>query len=319
VATIKDLESFFRNKIENMLITASWVETLKHAIGLEAVSQVWGEKPAWYFWIKNRSGAYSLQLENASTQKTVNGKWGNGNFIIKYYPYPREEVFKDFSFQEKCFVQSEYFDRTCTPRFEYKEKIPETLFNVAVMEYLASPDKGPALFSLTSLDTMRISYNQETVEKYSMLDQNKIFKPGETDRSVPGWELGFMLFDRLLSLNSFYSRNKPLRVVMTRSSGFEYIFHNNHMQCVDASDLNIYSLHVLFGAQNQKMAQAGKELMDQRCTDEDQEVVYDRTFLCGHYHNETEQFPISIPLNEQWWSLAQADYKSELASTCGCA
>ena len=319
-ATIKDTESFFRNKIENTLITASWVESLKHAIGLEAVSQVWGEKPAWYFWIKNAAGAYSLQLENASTEKTLNANWDNGIFSIKHYPHPQEEVFKDFSFQEQRFVQSEYFDKTRTPRFEYKEKIPATLFNVATMEYLAGPDNGPALFSLTSLDTMRISYNQETVEKYSMLGKNKMFKPGETDRNVPGWELGLGLFDRLLSLYSFYSKEKPLRVVMTRSSGFEYVFDTKHTwQCEDSSDLNMYSLNVLFAAETKKVDRSIDDMMDRHCIGEGQEVLYDREFLCGHFHSAADQFQNPASLNEQWWSLAESDYKSELASSCGCA
>jgi len=320
-ATIKDTESFFRNKIENSLITASWVEKVKQGIGLEAVSQVWGEQPAWYFWIENIPGAFSLQLENASTEKTGNAEWGNGIFSIKHYPHPRQEVFKDFSFQEQCFVRSEYFDRTHTPRFEYKESIPATLFNVASMEYLAGPDDGPALFSLESLDVMRVSCKQPSVQKYAMLGKNRVFKGGEIDRKVPGWELGFTLFDRLLSLYSFYSKTKPLRVLITRSPGFEYVFDGNqNMQYEDASDLSIYSLDVLFTSQNQAVADPEiVDLIDRRISGEDREIVYDRSFLCGHFHNETNPFSQPAPLNEQWWSLAESDYKSELASTCGCA
>jgi len=320
-ATINDTESFFRNKIENPLITASWVERVKHAIGLEAVSPVWGEQPAWYFWIESLAGGFSLQLEHASTEKAGNEEWGNGIFSIKHYPHPRQKVFKDFSFQEQCFIRSEYFDRTQTPRFEYKEKMPTTLFNVATMQYLAGPDDGPALFSLESLDVMRVSCKQKSVQKYAMFGKNRVFKRGETDRNVPGWELGFTLFDRLLSLYSFYSKNKPLRVLITRSPGFEYVFDGSpSMQCVDASDLSIYSLDVLFASQNQEIADPEiEDLMDRRISGEDREVVYDRSFLCGHFHNETNPFPLPIPLNEQWWSLAESDYKSELASTCGCA
>lgn len=320
-ATIKDAESFFRHKIENPLITASWVERVKQAIGLKAVSQVWGEQPAWYFWIENVPGAFSLQLAHASADQTGHEKWGNGTFAIKHYPHPRQEGFNNFSFQEQCFVHSEYFDRTHTPCFEYKEKIPATLFNVATMEYLAGSDDGPAIFRLESLDRMRVSCRQQSLKKYAMLGKNRVFKRGETDRNVPGWELGFTLFDRLLSLYSFYSKNKPLRVLITRSAGFEYVFDGSPgMQCVDASDLSIYSLAVLFASQDQVAADPViEDLMDRPNSGEDREIVYDRTFHCGHFHNETNPFSPPIPLNEQWWCLAEADYKSELASTCGCA
>ncbi len=92
---IKDTENFFRNTIENILVTASWVERVKHLTGLKAVSQIWGQKPAWYFWVKNMSGAYSLQLEKSATEKRDDLNWHNGNFSIKYYPHPQEEVFTD--------------------------------------------------------------------------------------------------------------------------------------------------------------------------------------------------------------------------------
>jgi hypothetical protein len=318
---IKDPESFFRNKIESSLITASWVERLKHAIGLEAVSPVWGDQPAWYFWIEDVPGAFSLHLEHASTENRGNQEWGNGIFSIKHYPHPRQEVFKAFSFQEQCFVRSEYFDRTHTPCFEYKDKIPATLFNVATMQYRAGPDDGPALFSLESLDVMRVSCQQQSVQKYAMLGKNRAFKRGETDRTVPGWELGFTLFDRLLSLYSFYSKIKPLRVLITRSPGFEYTFDGSQkMQCVDAADLSIYSLDVLFASKKQEAADpAIKDLMNRCISCEDRQIVYDRSFLCGRYSNETNPFFLPISLNEQWWSLAESEYKSELASTCGCA
>jgi hypothetical protein len=304
-----------------MLITASWVESVQHAIGLKAVSQVWGEQPAWYLWIENVPGAFALQLAHAATDQTGHEQWGHGIFVIKHYPHPRSEAFNNFSFQEQCFVRSQYFDQTQTPRFEYKEEIPATLFNVATMEYLTGPNDGPALFRLESLDRMRVSCNQQSSQKYAMLGQNRLFKRGETDRNVPGWELGFTLFDRLLSLYSFYSKTKPLRVLLTRSPGFEYVFDGNPgLQCVDASDLSIYALDVLFASQEQVAADpAIKDLMDRPSSGQDREVVYDRSFRCGHFHSETTAFSPPIPLNEQWWCLAQADYKSELSSTCGCA
>ena len=303
-----------------MLVTASWVERVKHLTGLTAVSQIWGQKPAWYFWINNMSGAYSLQLENSATEKRDDLNWHNGNFSIKYYPHPREEVFKTFSFQEQCFAHSGYFDRTHTPRFEDKKKIPETLFNVATMEYLTGSDDAPVILSLTSLDALRMSWKQETVQKYSVFPEERIFKRGDTDRNVPGWELGLALFDRLLSLYSFYSKAKPLRMVMTRSSGFEYVFDPKHTwQCEDSSDLNMYSLNVLFAEETAKVDRSIENMMDRRCIGDGQEVLFDREFLCGHFHNAADQFSIPAFLNEQWWSLAESDYQSELASTCGCA
>ena len=303
-----------------MLVTASWVESVKHLTGLKAVSQIWSQNPEWYFWLNNMSGAYSHELEKSSTEKKDHLNCYNGNFSIKYFPHPREEVFAAFSFQEQCFAHSEFFDRTHTPRFEDKEKIPATLFNVATLEYATGSDDAPAILSLTSLDALRMSWQQETVQKYSMFPEEKIFKRGDIDRNVPGWELGLALFDRLLSLYSFYSKSKPRRVAMTRSAGFEYVFDPIHgWQCEDSSDLNMYSLNVFFVPETKKVDRSIEKMMDRRCIGEGQELLYDREFLCGHFHSATDQFSLPVFLNELWWSLAESDYKSELASTCGCA
>ena len=107
---------------------------------------------------------------------------------------------------------------------------------------------------------------------------------------------------------------------MTRSSGFEYVFDPKHTwQCEDSSDLNMYSLNVFFVPETRKVDRSVEDMMDRRCIDKDQELLYDREFLCGHFHSVTDQLPMPVNLNELWWSLAESDYKSELASTCGCA
>ena len=68
--TIIDYEEFFRNKIDTLLVKASWVDAVKSVTGLKAVSQIWGEKPAWYFWISNTPGVYALQLEGITAPET---------------------------------------------------------------------------------------------------------------------------------------------------------------------------------------------------------------------------------------------------------
>ena len=65
VDTITECESFFQNKIDSMLVTTSWVDNLKDLLGVEAVSQIWGNVPAWYVWLSDAQGVYQLQLVDA--------------------------------------------------------------------------------------------------------------------------------------------------------------------------------------------------------------------------------------------------------------
>jgi hypothetical protein len=300
-------------------VTASWVDRVKTSVGLKGVSQVWGDKPAWYCWISGAPGAYHLQMEDASTRKVNKKNLPTGLFSIKCYPFPQERVFHSFSFEEQCFIRSDFFDHTNTPRIELKERIPVTLFNVATMEYTVDPDDNFVLFTFEALDVMRIRYEQETVRKYAFLEQAKCFGKGEIGRNVAGWELGYQLFDRLLSLYSFYSKQKPVRVLMTSSPGFEYVYdRTDAFQCVDAGDIKIYSLGVLFASESGNPTLEGEELIAEQLKEGCQEMICDRTFRCGHFHHSDDLFPLVSALNEQWWSLAEVDYKSELASSCGC-
>jgi len=302
-----------------MLVTTSWFEKVKGLIGLEGVSQVWGDKSAWYFWISKAPGVYYLQLEEVFDEYWENDDLAGGIFTIKCYPYAHENVFQSFSFEERSFIQSDFFDHTHTPLFEQKEKIPETLFNVATLELAMDSQDNLALFTFEGLDSMCISYDRETLQTYPEIKKEKKYRAGEKGRDVPGYELGYLLFDRLLSLYSFYSKIKPARVLLTRSPGFEYIYDsNNRFQCVDTDEVRIDTLHVLFAQNGDSKMLKGDMLITERLNESKHEVVFDQQFQCGHLHHNQNLSVLTIPLNNQWWSLAEADYKSELTSSCGC-
>ena len=104
-----------------MLTTTSWVEKVKELVGLKAVSPFWGDKPAWYFWMSQISGAYLLELAETMDDHWESDQLAGGMFKIKHYPDTNGELFNNFSFEEQAFVQSDFFDHTHTPMFEKKE------------------------------------------------------------------------------------------------------------------------------------------------------------------------------------------------------
>ncbi len=266
-----------------MLVTTSWVEKVKEMIGIEAVSQVWGDKPAWYFWISQAPGVYYLQLEEVFDEYWESDDLAGGIFTIKCYPYTQGKVFQSFSFEEQSFIKSNFFDHTHTPRFEDKEKIPKTLFNVATLELTIDSQENLALFTFEGLDYMRICYNQETLQSYPEIKKEKKFEAGEKGRDVPGYELGYMLLDRILSLYSFYSKTKPARAFLTRSPGFEYVYDSNHIfQCLDTDDISIYSLNVLYSQNGGKKIVKGDRLIEEQLKGGTHEVVFDQQFQNDH-------------------------------------
>lgn len=320
-----ECESFFQNIINSMLVTTSWVDDLKSLLGMDAVSQIWGDRPAWYLWLSEARGAYHLQLIDAMSDENLPAN-RHGFFSIKCYPYQNSAVFDSFSFEEQALRQGGLFDHTHTPRFEEKEKIPDSLFNVAAMQCRVSPEDKTACFTLESLDSLRCVYPEETVQRFDLLNKSKHFAKGALGRSVPGWHLGFPVFDRLLSMYAFYSRTKPVRLRVERSPGFEYVHAGDQeFACVDAPHTHRLAVSVLFSPQECFDHGANLNGLDAMAPEDappQTKVLFDQVFPCGHIHASDRMACSKIlddtHINELWWSLADTNYKSHLGSTCGC-
>ncbi len=325
VDTTSECESFFQNKINSLLVTTSWVEDLKSLLGMEAVSPIWGDVPAWYMWLSDAMGVYQLKLADAGFDENTPAN-KQGFFSIKCYPFHNATVFPSFSYEEQCLRRSRFFDDTHTPRFEEKERIPDSLFNVAAMEYRVNQDDTMACFTLESLDILRSVYPDETVLDFDLINKSRRYAAGETGRSVPGWRLGYPVFDRLLSMYSFFSKARPVRLRITRSPGFEYVHAGNHtFDCVDVQDSHRLAASVFFAPQDssgQSMHLNDLYIMGQEEEESPMEILVDRVFPCGHFHASDQMafsnLPENTSVNELWWSLAETQYKSNLASTCGC-
>jgi len=303
-----------------MLITASWVEEIRKDLGLEAVSQVWADKPAWYFRISNAAGVYHLEVANTDVSNINGSSLHSSMLALKCYPFAQSPVFPLFSYEEQCFVKSDFFNPDNTPYYDYQEKIPQNLFNAAAVEYTTDPEDAFAVFTFESPDIMRIRFDDEAVQSYPLLKQNKRFAKGAVDRRVPGVQIGYPFFKRLLCLYSYYSKSKPFRVIISHAPGFEYVYDKTGgFTCTDAPDIKIITVSVLYRSGNTSLNTGLEEEIAKRCRHEKEEVISDRSFACGHFHSDNHEHSHLTPLDHRWWSLAEADYKSNLASSCGCA
>lgn len=298
-----------------MLVTASWVEEVKDALGITGVSQIWDERPAWYLWMSQFRGAYQFQLEAAYDDPHIPA----GIFSIKYYPVRGENVFPSFSAEERAVVQSPLFDRTRTPRYEDRDKIPESLFNVATVSFSTTADDTRACLSFQALTSMRVVCNAPCVQSFSSVAQTRRFTKGETDRDVPAWEVGYALFDRLVGFYTFYSKNPPARIIMTRSPGFQYVFDNDSgFQCIDAKGTHVYSLNIFFGAGHQNDEAFAGTVVAGWLEEDAQEMIFDRRYGADEKPESEHPLLLDTAVNPSWWTLARARYKSSLASSCGC-
>jgi hypothetical protein len=249
-----------------------------------------------------------------------------GFFSIKCYPFDNTTVFDTFSHEERMLIQSGLFDETHTPRFEENQKIADSLFNVAAMEYRVNQDESMACFTLESLDTLRWIYPEETAQDFDPTLKSRCYRKGGIGRSVPGWQLGYPVFDRLLCMYAYYSKTRPVRVRIARSPGFEYVHTGAHtFECRDAPENHRLSATVFFASPNRPdmgIFLSEPEMLEPEEESDQAEILLDLAFTCGHLHHSEKMAPLQgvegATVNPLWWSLAETAYASNLASTCGC-
>jgi len=309
-----DFDSFFRNKVESMLITASWVEPVQKMLDLTGVSQVWGDRPEWYIWINGAPGVYALVFEEGETIEAADQTLHLGQFAFKCYPYVDASVFDSFSPQEREMVNSELFDHTHTPRLEARQRVPETFFTVGSLSFMLNAAETVAMLTFDSLDFLRWSSITAKTGQRNGLNEAR---GKRLIRNIPAWQVGYPLFDRLISLYAFYSKQSPAFIGATRSPGFECLVDiDQTLESRVCDETRQYSTSVLF-----LDATATEELVDKNWRahlDPVEKIVFEHA--CSHSacnHVAADGQP-QVVINPLWWDLAHADFKSELTSTCGC-
>jgi hypothetical protein len=306
-----DLDSFFRNKVESLLITASWVEQVQQMLGLKGVSQVWGDRPEWYVWIDGAPGVYALVFELGEAIQASNQTLYLGRFAVKCYPYVSAGVFEAFSPREREMVNSDLFDHTHTPRLETQQEIPEAFFTIGSISFALDAAETVALFTFDSLNFLRWTASTGKNGTANHLPEKSRI------RNIPGWQVGSPLFDRLVSLYAFYSKQPPVFVGATRSPGFETIIkpHQTPASRVRA-DIQQWSTSVLLA--NPADTNTWVDTLWRSQLESDEQIVFEHA--CTHpacSHPAGNGLP-PVGINPLWWNLAHADLKSQLASTCGC-
>jgi hypothetical protein len=309
-----DFDSFFRNKVESMLLTASWVEQVREMLDLAGVSQVWGERPAWYIWIEGAPGVYALVLEEGEIFDAADHPRVLGHFAVKCYPYEAAGVFDSFSPAERKMIIGELFDHTHTPRLESRQRIPEAFFTVGSLSFMLNTAETAVMFTFDSLDYLKwTTITAKTVQRKGLNDSHE----KRIIRNIPAWQVGYPLFDRLISLYAFYSKRSPAFIGATRSPGFECTVDiDQTLESRVCDETWQYSTSVLFLNVTDTEEQVDKNWRAH--LEPEEKIVFEHPCshsACNHFAVDGR---LPVVINPLWWHLANADLKSELTSTCGC-
>ncbi len=101
----------FRQLVDNALTHLTWHDEIVQELGVEGISQIWDDQPAWYIWLAGR--AYLLRypgLNESADELTA---------VLHAFPTREELASGRFSAEERRLLEPEHFDQaTTTPRFE---------------------------------------------------------------------------------------------------------------------------------------------------------------------------------------------------------
>jgi hypothetical protein len=296
--------------MDNIMVRASWFETVKGLSGVTGVSQVWGNQPEWYIWLSGQPGPYGLVLQQTTDRVNDLHNMHQGFFTVKCFPSPQSPEFASYSPAEREIVKSSRFDRTNTPVYEARPEIHPSFFNIGSLSVSADDQGRAAVFTFESLDTIRLvssAYDESTLHTCEPK-----FVEGDLLRCVAGWTIGYPLFNSLVCLYAFYVRRPPGWFRMSRLPGFEHIQKtdgNIEMRPCDQS--RILSASLVFA--DDTMKQYAQLMPD---PEEGEEILFDSQLDTKTLKNSEASDPHINPL---WRHLAEADISSEMTSLCGCS
>jgi hypothetical protein len=177
--------------MDGMFTKVSWVEDLRVELGVEAVSQVWGDDPEYYVWIAGAPGIHHIKLEWVEYD-TSHPALIRGLFSIRCYPLIGSTLMGSFSLEEQRIVSGPLFDDTNTPRYESRDAIPGECFAVGTMEILQDIMGATTLFVLESLDRFVTKSLHSIAHTAVSSTSNESDRLPTILRNVPGWSLSHL-------------------------------------------------------------------------------------------------------------------------------
>jgi hypothetical protein len=221
-----------RRVMEDMFILLFFDEQAHHRIGFTKISRLISQKPGWYLWTKEQKGAYLLELIDIEyfhkepsiidIPNPIINPSVKAEFIVRYYPSPEEPSFDDFAFIEREVRIGPYFDHTGTPLFEKQNEIHESLFTVGKFHLAFDKGLNFALLTISSQDRWIEIVKNGPLVKTDYRQVMEVIPEEAKVRNVPGWELSWGLYDKLLLGFCYVHKTVPFGLGLTEYPGTIY-------------------------------------------------------------------------------------------------
>lgn len=221
----------------DVLLVRGLEATSRHGI-VEVKSSQWRGLRTWRYRLADLPGGYELilwdtrrgALRSARPPALTAGweaqplEFDEASFLIRYYPTPDEPFFENFSAEEQALRLSEVFENGAStfPVEGYEDRLSEFHFNVGTMMLAAG-----VFHSVVRLSLMSQERFVSVVEDGLKVHNEQLIEPGGVDRNVPGWQLSWFLFSKILKIYVeklgvpylVVERGEPGRIWVCRESG----------------------------------------------------------------------------------------------------
>lgn len=214
--------------VENVLREVSSEENTRKIIGITDVKNTyWRDFAGWYVKVDDMKGVYEMlltdyevsPLENKSGKREAT-KYLKNSFILKYYPHPDEPFFDDFALYEKIMRFSEIFNwgEKETPNLKMKDSIHGSYYTVGSL-YLFIEEKGKSLRLMLETQDKWIDFRVKGIPIEVKKRVKWGVKPGKKDRNVPGWEICWKLFDKIVKMYCYRYHTSPVMSYLVNLPG----------------------------------------------------------------------------------------------------
>ena len=237
-----------RRVMEDTFIPLFLDEQACQKIGFTHISRLIGEMPGWYLWTKDRKGAFLLELVAIEPMDMTHSisldriPELEASFVLRYYPSPDEPVFKDYALVERLIRLSPFFDQTGTPRTENRKEIHESLFMAGNLHLLFDRKLSLAILNVSAQDRW-VEVRKDGLAGFDHSGQTiETIPQGFIDRNIPGWELTWSLFDKLLLGFCYVHRSIPY-TRLSKSSGMTWhIYTEDQVEEIQNPDVVQWTL-----------------------------------------------------------------------------
>lgn len=257
--------------------------------------------PGWNLWFEKDAKTYQLTLAQAQVTQFSSTEVNHpsiieGRLLIRYFPGEEDPVFDDFSCREILMRLGPQFDATGTPTIAGQKIIDDNDFVVGFLDFRTDTERSFLDISCTAPNVWREVRNKGLYLKNSEGKEYEAVNPGGTDRNIPGWELAFFLFDKIVSGFCRTCKTVPEVVTLAEKAWdrFDIDGDNNRVNTPD-SDIRLFCLSLGFDTDSpHRIAETSVQSTEGRLK------AQGFQFLLAKDHPEK--------INPEWWTIKDMNF-----------